>query len=64
MEVEGPVIVTGIKPTGRVHPGNYLAWILACSAPKGLLNRAHAYRAAAEVKRVLMRVGRARGLSA
>jgi len=117
---KGPVLVTGIKPTGRVHLGNYLGmirpalelagtheayvfiadshamttesdpvalsrqsrelaagllalgldpggtvlyrqsevgtvfelgWILACSAPKGLLNRAHAYKAAVEANR-------------
>src|SRR5437773_8764626 len=54
--------LTGIKPSGTPHLGNYLgmirpallaevcelSWILSCVTPKGLLNRAHAYKAAVQ----------------
>ena len=119
-ERQGPVVVTGIKPTGEPHLGNYLgmirpaldlaatheafvfvadahamttvadpadlarqtrrvaatllalgldpgrtalyrqsdvpevfelAWMLACETPKGVLNRAHAYKAAVDANR-------------
>lgn len=40
--------MTFYRPVG--HPGRFpeLTWLLTCVAGKGLLNRAHAYKAAVD----------------
>ncbi|HZU74433.1 MAG TPA: tryptophan--tRNA ligase [Acidimicrobiales bacterium] len=58
VQVAATLLALGLDPArtvlyrqSDVAPVFELAWLLACSTPKGLLNRAHAYKAAQDANR-------------